>query len=566
MLTIPGAEPFSVPFAIIVSALCCSLTICMWFSLPAVYAHIPGPKPSSLLGYLIDIHNSSNLDLHLKIPNAYGHIARLRGGLFMRDALYVTDPLALRTIIIKEQDNFCESNEFVGLFGIIHHGDGVASVTGDEHRKQRRLMNPVFTASNVSKLTPAFYQIARELSAKIKEEIESSSTNRTIDLTDLLTRAALQFIGNCAIGKNFDSLDRSNHEFDVFREALANVLPLSSRLFLFLPFLNSWRKIRPVWIRRALATGLDYLPWSAPRRFRDTVSAMHPVFSSILEQHKAELDGTAQQAEIKDGLGNDLVNLLVKANELADANDRMAESTILANISSIVHGAQETSSGVLSRLISVMAQNRDLQRQLREELDSAKGLSVDGELGFKELDALPLLDAVIRETLRLYTPVTFVWRQTMQDTILPLAIPIFDPQTSEEHHEILVTKGTPVYLGLAAANISSTFWGPDANLFKPERWLKTNKVWTSTTVDNVKFPGIYSNTMSFLGGGRACPGMKFSILEMKVVLSVLLPSYSFDPAPGLEVYWRLGITLSPFVKGREEEGSQVPVRVTCLDS
>jgi len=78
----------------------------------------------------------------------------------------------------------------------------------------------------------------------------------------------------------------------------------------------------------------------------------------------------------------------------------------------------------------------------------------------------------------------------MEDTVVPLQFPIRD-HTGAVTHELPITKGTAVYIGLAAANRSTALWGPDATEFKPERWF--GKLGHENTADNTKLPGIYSN-------------------------------------------------------------------------
>lgn len=63
------------------------------------YEYIPGPEPSSAFGefcdiflhhrvkklnpgYLLDMHKPDNLDFHFNMTERYGHVARLKGGLF----------------------------------------------------------------------------------------------------------------------------------------------------------------------------------------------------------------------------------------------------------------------------------------------------------------------------------------------------------------------------------------------------------------------------------------------------------------------------------------------------
>ena len=62
--------------------------------------------------------------------------------------------------------------------------------------------------------------------------------------------------------------------------------------------------------------------------------------------------------------------------------------------------AMDTTSNMLSRILHILAQRPDVQENLRAEILEA---SHDGrDLPYDELVALPHLDAVCRETLRLY--------------------------------------------------------------------------------------------------------------------------------------------------------------------
>jgi len=69
--------------------------------------------------------------------------------------------------------------------------------------------------------------------------------------------------------------------------------------------------------------------------------------------------------------------------------------------------------------------------------------------------------------------------------MIPLTYPIRSTTTNEETDQLLVEKGTKVYLGLSAANRSTAIWGPDAAEFKPERWLNRSQ-------SESKLPGAYS--------------------------------------------------------------------------
>jgi cytochrome P450 len=59
----------------------------------------------------------------------------------------------------------------------------------------------------------------------------------------------------------------------------------------------------------------------------------------------------------------------------------------------------DTTSGALARILHVLAQHPDAQERLRKEIVESRANG--GDADYNDLDALPYLDAVIRETLRL---------------------------------------------------------------------------------------------------------------------------------------------------------------------
>lgn len=46
-------------------------------------------------------------------------------------------------------------------------------------------------------------------------------------------------------------------------------------------------------------------------------------------------------------------------------------------------------------------------------------------------------------------------------------------------------------------------------------------------------------------------------------MSVLLPAFHFEKTKDI-VDWRLGITLSPYVRGKEADGPQVPMKLSLM--
>jgi cytochrome P450 len=63
--------------------------------------------------------------------------------------------------------------------------------------------------------------------------------------------------------------------------------------------------------------------------------------------------------------------------------------------------ATDTTSGAMSRTLSKLADHKDIQTLLRTEIRGARTENHEHDLEYDDLLALPLLDAVVKETLRL---------------------------------------------------------------------------------------------------------------------------------------------------------------------
>ncbi|KAI0053479.1 cytochrome P450 [Auriscalpium vulgare] len=167
---------------------------------------------------------------------------------------------------------------------------------------------------------------------------------------------------------------------------------------------------------------------------------------------------------------------------------------------------------------------------------------------------LPYLDAVCRETLRLFPPLELVAR-------LPKGRhhPSLHPRPKRQRSaDLALHPARHDGINIKGINRDADLWGADAAEWNPERWLSPPPV----SLLKAQIPGIYSHTMTFLGGGRSCIGFKFSQLEMKVVLSQLVHVFRFSQSKEREVLWRFGGISTPTVKGSHDAAeAKLPVIV-----
>jgi hypothetical protein len=114
-----------------------------------------------------------------------------------------------------------------------------------------------------------------------------------------------------------------------------------------------------------------------------------------------------------------------------------------------------------------LARRPDIQERLRAEMTSfslPSDVSGNAPLTSEQvtaLERLPLLDAVVRETLRMHTPGQATMRMAMRDTSVPVAKPFIDSKGNIRDH-FMMRKGDLIYLPHYLINRTSELYGEDA--------------------------------------------------------------------------------------------------------
>ncbi|KAL1706742.1 cytochrome P450 [Schizophyllum commune] len=476
-----------------------------------------------------------------------GSVVRLTGPLGERQ-LYVGDPKALHHIVVKDQDVYEEHPQFISTNSLIF-GNGLLSTQGDKHKKQRKLMNPVFSTAHMRNMIPIFYEVVDALRATLEKQTEKGPLE--IDLLYWMGRTATELIGRSGLGYSFDSLAQGAPEHP-YATSVKEYIPTMFRLQILRVYvLPRVYNLGPAWLRRAV---VNLIPSPTMHTLRDMSDLMWNTSKEIYSQKVAALQAGDAAVEKQVGQGKDLLSLLIRENIKAD--DPLPEEELLAQLTTLVFAAMDTTSSALSRTSHLLATHPEVQDRLRAEIRAA--MEEHGKLSYNELEALPYLDAVCRETLRLYPPAPQLLRRVKKDVVLPFSKPIIG-EDGREVSEVLVPAGTVVVIAIMNANRNKEIWGEDADEWKPERWLEP----LPASVTDAHIPGVYGNLMTFLGGGRACIGFKFSQLEMKVVLVELLNAFKFSLSEK-EVSWRMSNIVSPFIKEQPEK-SQLPIVISKAD-
>ncbi|KAG8855329.1 hypothetical protein FRB96_007127 [Tulasnella sp. 330] len=541
----------------------------------SVLRDLPGPEKldSYFLGHSSKILRSPAAVVHEEWVAQYGPTLQFRGmGLVSLDVLmlvhennvrlnglsstqsrrlFTLDPKAISHIINHSYDYPkppATRDRLADLLGNgvhVHHymtqvfADTALSVTffkgvlvaeGDQHRKQRKIMNPCFGITQIRELMPIFYAKSFQLRDMWLNSISEESGEAEVDAVQGLSRTTLDVIGLAGFNYEFNALveGETNELGRAFNELLTP--PTTLAIFPLLQSQYPWLKL---------------IPTERGRMTKRNKAVMDRVGRKLVEEKKAALlqkknDGV--QLQSKNVAGRDLLSVLIKANMASDIMDseKMTDEEMMGQITTMLLAGHETTSSSVTWLLYDLAkpENKPIQDRLRAELST---LSPE-EPSMEELNALPYLDAVIRENLRINTVVIGVPREAARDDVIPLSIPIVD-RKGVTRNEVRIGKGDILFVSILAMNRDKTVWGEDAETFNPERWFNPKTHPRSSEV-----PSVYSGIMTFLGGPRHCIGYRFALMEMKALVYALIQNMEFSlPNPTPVVKPRSAVVSRPVI-------------------
>lgn len=499
---------------------------------------LPGPpNPSLLWGQFKKIFAAENSVLQEQWVKEYGPNITYRGFLGA-NRLWTVDPRALNHILTHSLDYQKPAQARANLSFVL--GNGVLITEGEQHRSQRRIMNPAFGPAQIRELTTIFVEKAAQLRDMWASELsESPNEVVKIDILSGLTKMTLDVIGLAGFNYRFDALGQTK-ETNELNDAFQTIFRADAQLTLRAVLGNAFPRIA----RR--------IPSERGRQVGRARDVMHRIGLQLVKDKKAAILAEKSGMEKKDLQGRDLLTLLLKANMATDIPDsqRLSDEDVLAQVPTFLVAGHETTSNGTTWALFALTQAPEVQKKLRNELFS---ISTDTPT-MDELQSLPFLDAVVRETLRLHAPVASTVRMATKDDLIPVQTPYTDRYGNVLDH-IKIGKGDMIMIPILAMNRWKQLWGDDAHEFKPERWEKLPDA-------VAEIPGVWGNMLTFLGGPRACIGYRFSLIEMKALLFTLVRSFEFELAvPPEDVGKRSTIVQRPIILSDREGGNYMPLLV-----
>ncbi len=205
---------------------------------------------------------------------------------------------------------------------------------------------------------------------------------------------------------------------------------------------------------------------------------------------------------------DDLFSVLCRAE--TEDGERFSDEDIVNHMIFTLMAAHDTSTITVTMMGYYLARHTEWQERLREE-SQALGKS---EIGYDDLEALPAMDLVFKETLRLNAPVGTLARRAIKDT---------------EVDGFYVPKGTKIMLGIYPTQRMEPWWR-DPDTFDPDRFGDARREDASHRYAWVPFGG----------GVHKCIGMHFGSMEVKAIMHQLLLRNSWRIPAGYEPIFDYG--------------------------
>jgi cytochrome P450 len=350
-------------------------------------------------------------------------------------------------------------------------GESLLTSEGDVHQRQRRLIQPIFHHERIDTYGAAMVALGERTADRwVAEDI--------LDLHQEMARLTLAIVGRTL----FDADIESENAGDIGR-ALTEVLAQFNRVFS--PFL-------PI---------AERLPLPSTRRFNQARGVFDRTIYGMIDRRRAE--GSP---------GSDLLSLLLQAREDGAG---MTDTQIRDEAITLFLAGHETTSNALTWTWYLLSQHPEAEAALHRELD---GVLAGRAPTIDDLPRLPVTEAVLSESMRLYPPAWAIGRRTIADL---------------EAGGFAIPRGSVVVVSPWLLHHDVRWW-PEPARFRLDRFTDDA---IATRPRHAYLP--------FGGGPRMCIGEGFAWMEAKLLLATIARRWRFELDPTQHVALQPVVTLRP---------------------
>ncbi|NXD78714.1 CP27A protein, partial [Halcyon senegalensis] len=367
----------------------------------------------------------------------------------------------------------------------------------------KRLLKP----SEAVLYADAIGEVVSDLMVRLRDERRRSPSGVLVgDVANLLYRFALEGRGvlplppalpcsslpHQSLHKAFPLPGISYILFETRIGCLKQQVPAETQRFIDsinLMFKNSiFATVLPRWSRKVLPFWDRYLnSW-------DTIFAFG---KTLIDRKMEELEGQVERGKEVSGYLSYLL-----------ASGRLSLDEVYGSVAELLLAGVDTTSNTLSWALYHLSRDLDIQETLYQELKAV--VPANRFPGAEDIPKMPMLRAIIKETLRVYPVVPTNARVFYEKDIVI--------------GDYLFPKNTLFVLAHYAMSHDETYF-PEPERFLPQRWLRGHGS-----------PHHPFSSIPFGYGVRACVGRRIAELEMHLALARIIQAFEVRPDPrGVEV-------------------------------
>ena len=421
----------------------------------------------------------------------YGDIFTVRIGPSFTPQVFISNPQGIQQIFTTNPKQL-DSGQlpgskpgFLGRYSLI-------ALSGETHQRQRKLLMPSFHGERMR----AYGELIRDLTLAV--------TSRWKIGESFSVRSSMQEISFQVILKAVFGLEDGPRYEKIKKLLIARLnpkRPLLRALLIFFPSLQ-----------------LDLGPWSPWGSLKRNQQQIDELIYAEINDRRSHPDPSR----------TDILSLMMAARD--EAGEPMKDEELRDELVTLLFAGHETTATSLAWAFYWIHHLPQVREKLLQELDTL-GDNPDPNAIFR----LPYLDAVCKETLRIYPVAMLAFTRRVKSPLEIMGYQ-FEPGTMITPCIYLTHHREDLY--------------PEPKQFKPERFESRQ----FTTYEYLPFGG----------GNRRCIGMAFAQFEMKLVLATVLSCWQMELADGFSVKpVRRPVLLGPsegvrmVVKGKRSQNQRV---------
>ncbi|KAK4789341.1 hypothetical protein SAY86_020660 [Trapa natans] len=451
----------------------------------------PGPRPLPLLGNILDLGRRPHQAL-AELTRKYGPVMTLRLGTV---ATVVVSSRETAREVLQKNDHAMSSRtipDVVRARGHYKHSLVWLPATAKWKTFRRACSMQILSRQKLESTESLRRKKVDEMLNHLRE---SAASGRAVDVGQAAFTTVMNLMWNTLF-----SVDLLNHHEDESGMELKKLL---------------WGMMREGG-RPNISDFFPALRWidlqGARRRMEAYFGRLFEVFDDIVEEKmraRASTDGSPSQA-------CDMLDSLL---DLRDSLE-LSREDINGLLADLVVAGVDTTSTVIEWAMAELLRHPEKMAKARAEMEGVLGRG--SEVRESDIQRLPYLQAVVKETLRLFQPFLLPHRVDKEDV---------------EISGFKIPKGTQVLVNLWAMGRDPRVW-EDPDRFEPERFMELD----------IDTKGADFELIPFGSGRRMCPGMPLAHRTVHLILGSLVHSFEWKLGNGerhetVDMTEKLGIVL-----------------------